>query len=135
MAIHSPPALVWNTQKLDAVVDGKLPDDLDSASILIKVIGHKLSDGSCSDLYLRFRMNFAADVVQTQTPTFMDMGFSTINVLDESSVLSTLVTRIRRATYGSHCCALDDVFGEATAVGIISEKSDRDYTYKTEFKT
>ena len=35
------PALVGNTQKLDAVVDRKFPDDLDSASIFIKLIGHK----------------------------------------------------------------------------------------------
>ena len=35
------PASVQHTQKLDAVVDRKFPDDLDSASIFIKLIGHK----------------------------------------------------------------------------------------------
>ena len=39
-----------NTQKLDIVVDGNLPDDLDSASIFSKVIGHKLFNGSRYDL-------------------------------------------------------------------------------------
>ena len=48
---------VGNTQKMYAVVDGNLPDDLDSLSIFSKVIGHKLSDGSRDDLYLRCRMN------------------------------------------------------------------------------
>ena len=39
------PGLGRNTQKLDAVVDGKFPDDLYSASIFSKLIGNKLSDG------------------------------------------------------------------------------------------
>ena len=67
---------------MDAVVDVKLLDDLDSASIFSKVIGHKISDGSIEDLYSRCMMNSAADVVQTQAPQFMDMGFLTINTLD-----------------------------------------------------
>ena len=46
------PAVVGNTQKLDAVVDGNLPDDLDYASIFSNVIGQKLSNGSINDLYL-----------------------------------------------------------------------------------
>ena len=50
---YTPLGLVGKTQILDAVVDGKLPEDLDSASIFSKVIGHRLSDGSCGDLYTR----------------------------------------------------------------------------------
>ena len=76
-----------NTPKLDAVVDGKLTDDLDSASIFSKVIGYKLSDGYSRDLYLHCRMNFANDLVQTQDPHFMDMGVLSINTLNESGVL------------------------------------------------
>ena len=90
------PGLVGQTQKLDSVVDGIFPDDLDYASIFSKVIVHKISDGSSGDLYTICRMNFAADTVQTQTPKFIDMGFLTINELDESSGLSTPATRIRR---------------------------------------
>ena len=44
------PALVRNTQKLDAVVGEILANDLDSASIFSKVIGHKLSNGPSGDL-------------------------------------------------------------------------------------
>ena len=61
----SPPTLVWNTQKLDTVVDGKLPEDMYSASIFSKVIGNKLSGNSKNDLYLRWKTNFAADPIQT----------------------------------------------------------------------
>ena len=59
------PVLVGQTQKLDAVVDGKFPNDLEYASIFRKVIGHKLSDGYNGDLYTPFRVNIVDDSVQT----------------------------------------------------------------------
>ena len=59
------PVLSGNTQKLDAIVDGNLPDDINSASILRKVIDQKLSDGSSGDLYTHCKINFVADPVQT----------------------------------------------------------------------
>ena len=127
--------MVRNTPKLDAVVDGKLSDNLDSASISSKVIGHKLSGGSSNDLYLRCRMKLPADVVQTQTPKFMDMGLSTFNTLDERGVLGTPATRIRRPMDGSHWSGPDHVFGEATAVVMSAAKSDHDYNYKNYFET
>ena len=83
------PDLGINTQKLDAVVDRNFPNDLDYASIFRKVISHKLSDGSSDEIYSRYRVNFAGDVVQTQTPQFMYLGLLAINTLDESSVLDT----------------------------------------------
>ena len=122
-----------NTQKLDAVVEGKFPDDMDFASIFSKVISHKLSGGSNGELYLRRRMNFVGDVVQIQTPKFIDLEFATINTFYESSVLSTPANRILRPTNGSHWSAPDHVFDEATAVGMSVSKSDHDYKYRTEF--
>ena len=106
--------LAENTRKMNAVIDGKLPNDLNSASIFSKVIGHKLSNGSSGDLYLHCRMNFADDPVQNQTPKFMDLGFLTINTFDERGDLSTIATRIQRPTDGSHWSASNHVFGEAT---------------------
>ena len=44
------PALVGNTPKLDTVVDGKFPNDMDYTSVSIKVINNKLSDNSSGDL-------------------------------------------------------------------------------------
>ena len=44
------PGLGRNTQKLDAVVVGNFPNDLDYASIFSKVIGYKLYDISIRDL-------------------------------------------------------------------------------------
>ena len=103
---------------MDSIVDRNLPDDLDSATIFSKVIGHKLSDGSRCDLYMRCRINFATDTLQTQTPLFMDVGFLAINTLDESSGLSTPATRIRRPMDGAHWSAPNHVFGDTTAVGV-----------------
>ena len=79
---------------MDAVVDGKLPDDLDSASIFSNVIGHKISDGSRYDLYLQCTMNFAGDVLQNQAPQFMYLGLLAINTLIESGVVGTPAARI-----------------------------------------
>ena len=123
------PGLVVQTQKLNAVLDVKLPDDLDSAYIFSKLISHKLSHTSSSDLYTRCRMNLAADPIQTQTPQFMDMGFLTINALGESSGISTPATRIRRSPDSAHWSAPNLVFGETTAVGVSEAKSYYDYNY------
>ena len=79
-------------------------------------------------------MNFTGGVVQTQTPQLIDLGFSTINTLYESSVLSTPSTIIRRPMYGFHRSVTDHVFGEATSVGISAVNSDHDYKYKNEFQ-
>ena len=127
------PVLGGNTQKLDAFIDGNLPDDLNSASIFSKVIGHKRSNGSSSDLYSRFRINFENDLVQTQAPHFIDMGLPAINTFNESCVLGTPGTRIRRSMDGSHWLGPDYVFDESTAFGMIAEKSDHEYNYKTDF--
>ena len=83
-----------NTQNLDAVVDGKFPNDLDYASIFSKSISHKLSDSYSNDLYSRCRINFANDSVQTQALNFMDLGIPAISILNKSGVLSTPATSI-----------------------------------------
>ena len=88
------PGLDSNTQKMDAVVDEKLPDNLDSASIFSKAISHKISNGSRRDLYSGCRMNSVNDPVQTQAPNFMDMGLPAINTFNEIGVLSTPSTSI-----------------------------------------
>ena len=115
-------------KKYDTVVDGNFPNDWYSASVFSKLIGHKLSNGSRVDLYLCCRLNFAADVIQTHTPQFMNLGLLTINALDESSVIHTPVTIILRPTDGSHRIVQDHVFGERAAVGISEKNSDHDYS-------
>ena len=78
-------------------------------------------------------MKFASYVVQNEAAKFVDLGLLAINILNESGVLSIPATRIRRRSDGSHWTALDHIFGESTAVGISAAKSDRDYSYKTDF--
>ena len=97
---------------MDAVVDGKFPDDLYSMSIFRKVIGYKLSGGSRYDLYLRCRMKFVCDDVQTQALQFINLGIPSINTLNEIGILGTPGTKIQSLTDGSHWSALDHVIGE-----------------------
>ena len=80
---------------MDAIVDEKFTNDLDSASIFSKVIGQKLPEGSSYDLYSCCRMKFKNDVVQTQTPYLMDLGLPDINTLNESGVPGTSSTMLR----------------------------------------
>ena len=79
-------------------------------------------------------MNFAANTVHTQTPQLMDLGFSAINVLYESSVLGTPATKIRRPTDESHWSDPNHDFGEATVIGISEVRFNHDYNYKTRFQ-
>ena len=130
----NPPALVGNNPKLGAVVDRKFHNDMYSASIFSKVIGHKLSNGYNGDLYLRCRIKFSVHVVQTQIPHFVDMDFLTINKLDKSSGISNTATKIQRPTYGSNWSAPNHIFGEATSVLMSEVKSYHDYNYKTKFQ-
>ena len=88
------PDKVSNAQKLDTVVDGKLSNDRGSATIVIKVIGRKLSRSSRNDLYSRCRMKFSSNIVQTEAPQFVDLGLLAINTFNESDVLGTTDTSI-----------------------------------------
>ena len=108
--------LSGNIQKLNSFVDGNLTNNLDYASIFSKVSSHKLSDSYSGDVNLRFSMNFASDVVQTQATHFTDLGLPAINTLNERCVLGTPTTRIFRPMDGSHWNATDNIFGESVAV-------------------
>ena len=121
--LHSSyPGLVGKNQNLVAVVDRKLPNDMDYAYIFSIVIGQNTSKGFSRDLYTRCRMNFADDPVQTQTPQFMNLGYSTINTSNERSALSTPATRILGHTNGSHCSTPYHVCGEAIEVRVIVQR-------------
>ena len=83
---------------------------------------------------MRCKMNFAADPVQNQTTQLVDLGFSTIDPLDEDIGLSTPATRTQSPADGAHWSVPNNIFGETTAVGVSEAKSDYFYKYKTEFQ-
>ena len=64
----------------------------------------------------------------------MDLGLLEINKLNESGVLGTTATSIRRPMDGYHWSATDCVFSEATSVRMSAAKSAHDYKYKTDFE-
>ena len=78
-------------------------------------------------------MNLTEYPVQTQTPKFVDLGLLTINALDEGSSISTPATKIRRPMDGAYWIFPNNVFGEATRVGVSEAKYDYNYNYKTDF--
>ena len=76
-------------------------------------------------------MHLVSDPVNSVTPQFMDVGFSTLDSLDKGAGLWNPDTRFVRPTYLSHWSAPDDIFGETTAVGDAGiAKSE--YNYKTD---
>ena len=83
---------IGDTLKLDTFVDRKFPDDKDSASIFSKVIGCELSHGSISDLYSRCQMDFASNVVQTETKYFVELGLQAVNTSNDIGILGTSLT-------------------------------------------
>ena len=88
-----------------------MPDDRDSESIFSKVIGRELSNGSSADLYLRCRMDFVSNFVQTEAPQFVYLRLLAVNTSDEFSILGTPDNKIRSPMYVSHWYAPDNVFG------------------------
>ena len=57
---------VRNSQNVDTIVDGKLPNITDYASVFRSVIGRELSHGSIDDLYPEYRMNFSNNFFHTE---------------------------------------------------------------------
>ena len=96
------PDKIRNTQKLYTSVDRNFTNDRDSASIFINLIVREISHGSSSDLYLRCRMEFSSNVVQTEAPQFVDFGLLAVNISDEFGIPGTPAISIRRPTDGSH---------------------------------
>ena len=79
-------------------------------------------------------MHLAADLVNSVTPQFVDLGLSNIDALDKVAGLWTPATRFGRPMDFSYWRSMDHIFGETTAVGdAVSTKSDYDYNYKTGF--
>ena len=58
-------------------------------------------------------------------PQFVDLGFSTINSLDEGSGISTTATRIKKPADGVYWRSPNHVFDENTAVGVMIRQSQK----------
>ena len=79
-------------------------------------------------------MHLAADTVSSVTPQFMDLRFSTVDILDKGAGLWNPPTSAERPTYVTHLRVPDHISGESTAVGeAVIPKYEYDYNYKTEF--
>ena len=70
------------SDKLDTSIDGKFTNNLVAPPIFTDVVSDKLSISSSWDLYACVGMHLAIDPVNSVTPQFVGLGFSTINALD-----------------------------------------------------
>ena len=73
-------------------------------------------------------MNLAADPINILEPQFMDLGISTIGVLDKGASIFIPNTRVGKPTDVPHWSAPNHIFGKAIAFGdAVIEKSDYNY--------
>ena len=79
--------ILRDSNKLDTYLDGKLTSNLAEPPILSDVVSEKLLNSYRRDLYDRAGMHLAADLVNILAPQFVDLGFSTIDYLDNGSSL------------------------------------------------
>ena len=96
------PSVSRNTQKFDASVYGNLADDRDYTSIFRKVLGLELSGSFSANIYLRCRVDFTSNSVETEAPNFVHLGLPAVNALDEFNTFGTTDTRVIMPTDGSH---------------------------------
>ena len=121
-----------DSYKLDTSIHGNLTNDLIVPPIFTDVLSDKISNNSSRDVYARLGMHFATDPVNSVTPQYVYLGFSSFDVLDKVTGLWTPATRVGRPIDFSRWSAPDHIFGETTAVGdAVSANSD--YNYKTYF--
>ena len=113
------------SNKLDAAIGVKFPNNLVAPPIFTEVLCDKLSNSYSRDLYTRCQMKLAAYPVNILAPQFVYLGLSTIDTLDGGASLWTPATRVGRPTFVIHWSTPDHVFGKTLAVGdAVSAKSD-----------
>ena len=78
-----------DSNKLDAAIDGNLPNNLVAPPIFTDILSEKLSYSSRRDVYMRCWINLAADSVSISAPQFVDLDLSIIYALDKCASLWT----------------------------------------------
>ena len=105
-----------HSNKLDTSINQKFTNNMVAPPVFDEVLGDKLSNSSVRDLYMRCIINLVADSVNLPAPQFVDLGLSTINVLNKGDSLCTPATRVGGPVYVAHGSAPDHNFEKVTAV-------------------
>ena len=79
-------------------------------------------------------MDLASNTIQNEAPSFVDLGLSAVNALDEFNTFGTPATRVRRPTDVPHWYFPDHIIGKATSVGMSGTRSEPEYSYKNDFQ-
>ena len=104
------------SNKFYTSIHGKLTNNLVAPPIFTDVLSYKLSDSYSRDLYERIGMHLTVDPVNSVTPQFVDLGFSTVDALGTGASLFTPATRVGRTADVAHWSAPDHIFVETTVV-------------------
>ena len=121
------------SNKLDAAIDGKFPDNLIEPPIFTDVLSEKLSNSSIQYLCTPCPMNFSAYPVNIPGPKFVDFGLSNIDALDKGTSLWTPASGVGRLMDVTYWSAPDHIFGKTTSV-VDAVRTKSDYNYKTDFE-
>ena len=73
------------SNKLDTSIDGNFTNILVAPTIFTYVVSEKLSNSYIRDIYARVGMHLTEDPVNSVTPQLVDLGFSTVDVLDKGA--------------------------------------------------
>ena len=100
-----------DSDKLDTSIDGNFTNKLVDPPIFTDVVRDKLSNDSIRDIYAFVGMHLAADPINSVTPHFVDLGFSTVDALDKGAGLWTPTTVVLGSADVAHWSAPDHIFG------------------------
>ena len=129
------PQELRGAQPLETFINIIYAKHRDPAPTWSKVISHKVSDESRSDVYLRCWMNLTHDAVFSESPNFVNLGLSSVHTLDELGSIFIPTTRIGRMADGYNWLTPVHCIGEATADRVIRTRSEQNYNTKTDFGT
>ena len=68
----------WESNELDASIDGNFSDDTIAPPVLTQLFSDKISNSSIKDLYAICRMHLVTYPVNYVAPQFVTKGFSTV---------------------------------------------------------
>ena len=106
------------TSEFHPSIDRILSNDSNAPSIGSQILCDEFSVSSGRGMYLHFRMNVVAEIVQPMRPELVSHGIQTIDTLNENDgILIPATSIIRRTPNTTHGKASEHGLGQVTLVG------------------
>ena len=113
---------VIKPNKVDTSIDRQFTNNLVAPPIFTQVLVEKLSHSSSRYLYTRCRMNLAAYPDNVTALQFVNLGISTINSLDECTILWIPDIRVGMPIYVAYGSAPDHICKKNYSSWILCER-------------